>query len=183
MRDKLHNGQARGETTHFKEIDNHFSWKKKHLNVWTGYANEGKSALEKQMLLLKSVYCGWKHIIFSPEEDTEQFIFDLIEALIGLPADPRYDNCMSDMQFDTAMDLINEHFFFIESESDELDQILKKAEYFIRKNGCDTLTLDPYNQITHEYSKAEREDMYIGRFMTRLKKFAKKQNVIKNTKE
>lgn len=180
--DAYKNGQPRGTTTYFPEIDEHWTHRMGEVTIWSGYNNEGKSLFLKQLLLLKSKFDGWKHAIYSPEEmPFSEWYTDVIESYIGKSADPtqiKYANYMTDMQIEEGMRFVNEYFFTVyPDENQTLDEILKKFSYLIRKKNIKTVTLDPYNQIQHMMLPGEREDLYISRFMSKLKKFAVSHDV------
>jgi len=171
------NGQPRGTTTYFENIDKCWTHRSGEVTIWTGYNNEGKSLLLKQLLLIKSLHDGWRHAIFSPEEvPLSEFYTDLIESYIGKSADiyqKSYNNYMNEMQVIDGRNFMQEYFHAVyPSEDHSLEEILKKASYLVRKKKIKTVTLDPYNQIHHKMKTGEREDLYISRFMAKLKKFA-----------
>jgi twinkle protein len=176
------NGQPRGTTTYFANIDPHWTHRKGEVTIWTGYNNEGKSLFLKQLLLLKSKYEGWKHAVYSPEEmPFSEWYTDMIETYIGKSADKenqRYGNYMTEMQLIEGMKFMQKHFFSVFPEDEQtIDEILKKFSYLVRKKNIQTVTLDPYNQIQHMMQHGEREDLYISRFMSKLKKFAVEHDV------
>jgi twinkle protein len=176
------NGQARGTTTYFSNIDECWTHRKSEVTVWSGYNNEGKSLLLKQLLLLKSYYEGWKHAVFSPEEmPLSDWYTDLIETYIGKSADitqGKYNNFMSEIEMNEGINFMDKHFFAIYPNEDQtLEQVLIRFSYLVRKKNIDTIVIDPYNQIQHDMRNGEREDLYISRFMSKLKKFAVDHNV------
>jgi len=174
------NGQPKGTTTYFSTVDKIWTHRPGEVTIWTGYNNEGKSLFLKQLLLLKSKFEGWKHAIFSPEElPLQEFYTDLIESYIGKSADSKYKNmAMSEVQLNEGINFMDHHFITINpSEDHSIDELLKKFSYVIRKNNVKTVTFDPYNQIHHKMESGEREDLYISRFMAKLKKFAVDHNV------
>lgn len=176
------NGQPVGTTTHFDVMDQLWKHRMGEVNIWTGYNNEGKSLLLKQLLLLKSKYDGWKHAIFSPEEmPFNEWYTDVIESYIGKSADKSkayWNNYMTEMQMSEGIKFMQEHFYMVyPDEEQSLDEILKRFSYLVRKKNIKTVTLDPYNQIQHKMLSGEREDLYISRFMTKLKRFAVQHDV------
>lgn len=180
--DSYRNGQPRGTTTYFKQVDEHWTHRMGEVTIWSGYNNEGKSLFLKQLLLLKSKFEGWKHAIYSPEEmPFSEWYTDVIESYVGLSADPTqkyYNNYMNEMQLQDGIRFMNEHFFMVYPEEEQsIDEILKRFSYLIRKKNLKTVTLDPYNQIQHKMMSGEREDLYISRFMSKLKKFAVQHEV------
>jgi len=179
------NGQPLGSTTYFPNIDPCWKWRLGEVNVWTGYNNEGKSLLIKQLQICKSIGDGWKHAVFSPEEfPLNEWYTDLIESFIGKSADKtqvHFKNYMTRMQLNAGMDFINEYFYNILPEKDHsIELLLKKFSYCVRRYGVKTITFDPYNQIHHLIKSGERDDLYISRFMSELKRFAITHNVSVN---
>lgn len=170
-------GQPKGTTTYFKDLDPCWTWRLGEVNIWTGYNNEGKSLFLKQIQIAKSLGDGWKHAIFSPEEwPINEWYTDIIESYIGKSADvtqKEYNNYMSEMQLLNGIDFADKYFINVYPEEDHsLDELMKLFSYTVRKHNIKTITFDPYNQIHHKMNPGEREDLYISRFMARLKKFA-----------
>lgn len=175
-KDYLH-GQPRGTTTYFDAIDKCWTWRPGEVNVWTGYNNEGKSMLLKQLQICKSIGDGWKHAIFSPEEwPLNEWFTDLMESYIGKSMDvtqKEYDNYANIEEVKNATIFVTKYFYNIYPDDDHtIEEILKKFSYTVRKFDIKTVTIDPYNQVHHRMQPGEREDLYISRFMSKLKKFA-----------
>ena len=55
MENEYVNGPIKGTTTYNKELDNAWTWRPGEYNIWTGYANEGKSEMLKQLCLIKAL--------------------------------------------------------------------------------------------------------------------------------
>ena len=177
------NGHNRGESTGVADIDKAWTWRDSEVNLWTGYQNEGKSLFLNQMCLIRAIISGVKVAVFSPENfPLDDFYNDLIETYIGKSCDPFYsNNYMSESEYKEAMNFINEHFFVIYPEKDfKIETIFEKANYLVKKQGIRTLIIDPYNTIEHLMRNGEREDLYISRFMTNLKRFAVEKSVSVN---
>ena len=175
--DAYNNGQPRGLTTHIDEIDPFYTHRVGEVTVWSGYNNEGKSLFLKYLLTLKSHFCGWRHAIYSPEEmPLSEWYTDLIEMYIGKSADKykqQYGNYMTEMQLKEGIKFVQKHFYAVYPPEDQtIDEILKRFSYLVRKQNINTVVLDPYNQIQHMMASGEREDLYISRFMAKLKRFA-----------
>lgn len=179
MIDRYKMGKPRGTTTHVKKIDACWTWKPQEVNLWTGYNNEGKSLFLEFLALLKAYWDGWKFAFFTPENmPIEDFFDELIEMFVGKSCDKYYENApyyMNIAEYEAAMNFINKHFFSILPEDDDftLDSLFERAKYLVRKEGIRALIIDPYNWVEHLMLPGEREDLYISRFMSKLKKFAK----------
>jgi twinkle protein len=101
---------------------------------------------------------------------------------IGKSCDPFYaNNYMSLEEYNLGLDFVQDHFFVIYPDKDfKIDTIFEKTNYLIRKRGIKTLIIDPYNTIEHLMNSGEREDLYISRFMSKLKRFAVEKQVSVN---
>jgi twinkle protein len=183
MLNSYRNGQKRGETTGVPEVDKAWTWRGKEVNLWTGYQNEGKSLFLNQLALMKSIISGWKFAVFSPENfPLDDFFNDLIETFIGKSCDPFYkNNYMSEEDYRYGMEFINEHFFVIYPEKDfKIQTIFDKTSYLVKKHGIRGLIIDPYNTVEHMLNNGEREDLYISRFMSQLKRFSVEKDLSVN---
>jgi len=183
MLDGFHNGQERGTTTHIDSVDNAWTWRNGEVNIWTGYQNEGKSLFLNQLATLKAVFDGWKFAVFSPENmPINDFFNDIIEMYIGRSSDPFHGNLQMTLEeYKEAMDFVKKHFFIIYPKKDfQLNTIFEKAKFLVKTKGIRSLIIDPYNTIQHRMRSGEREDLYISRFMSELKRFALDQNISVN---
>lgn len=176
MMHSYHNGKERGTTTHVKRMDAHWTWRPTEVTLWTGYQNEGKSLYVEQLSTLKSHFDGWKHAVFSPENmPAEDWYDNIIEMYIGKSCDKHFDNVMTEKEYLRGIEFVNKHFFVIYPDEDfKIGRIFDCTKELIEKEGVNNLILDPYNTIDHELNSGEREDLYISRFMSKLKRFAVK---------
>lgn len=183
MWDGYRNGKVRGTTTYVRQIDPAWTWRGGEVNLWTGYQNEGKSLLLNQLCTLRAYWENAKVAVFSPENiPIDDFYDDIIEMFIGKSADPFYkNNLMSEEDYQAGMDFCERNFFLIYPDEDfKLDSIFQRTKFLIKKNGIRTLIIDPYNTVEHMMKPGEREDLYISRFMAKLKRFAVQYNISVN---
>lgn len=166
-------GKRRGESTHWFSLDENYTHRLGEVTLWTGYMNEGKSTFLKQLLLAKAIYDGDKVAAFSPEEfPADEFYDDLIHMYIGKSTDRFDKHVMGRNEYEAAIDTIKKSFFYVYPEKDfSWESIEKKLIYLIRKYGVKYVILDPYNQFDHMIGNG-REDLYISKFMAKLKRFA-----------
>lgn len=180
MLDGFRNGQERGTTTHIDTIDPAWTWRNGEVNIWTGYQNEGKSLFLNQLATLKAAIDGWKFAVFSPENfPLNDFYNDIIEMYIGKSSDPYYKSSqMEESEYVEAMDFCDKHFFLIYPKKNfTLESIFERTKFLVKTKGIRSLIIDPYNTIQHKLRSGEREDLYISRFMSELKRFAIEQNI------
>jgi twinkle protein len=175
MMDGFYNGQDRGSTTHIPLLDKAWTWRSGEVNIWTGYQNEGKSMFVNQLATIKAAFDGWKFAVFSPENmPMNDFYNDIIEMYIGRSSDPYHGNQqMSVDEYKEGIEFCKKHFFLIYPRKDfQLETIFERAKYLVKTKGIRSLIIDPYNTIQHKMKSGEREDLYISRFMSELKRFA-----------
>lgn len=175
MLDGFENGQERGSTTYIPQVDNAWTWRSGEVNIWTGYQNEGKSLFLNQLATIKAYHDGWKFGVFSPENmPMKDFFNDLVEMYIGKSSDPYYkNNQMTKDEYLEAINFVKRHFFLIYPKKNfNLDSIFERAKFLVKTKGIRSLIIDPYNTVQHKMGRGEREDLYISRFMSELKRFA-----------
>lgn len=169
-------GRAQGETTHFKQIDDHFRWKRGELTLMHGIMNQGKSTMIMQLCLMKAVFDNYKYAFFSPEQDPpDDFYDDLIHMYVGKTTQYGYDSQMTEEEYITGMNFIKDHFFYIypENESPTPEYINARFVEVIKKHKVDGCIIDPYNQLDNDIKKSGgREDLYLSSFLSQQKRLA-----------
>jgi hypothetical protein len=182
MWNNFYNGSAKGETTYFKSIDEHWTWKKGEVVLMGGLGNHGKTTLMLQLMLIKSIKEGAKWGIFSPEQNPPiDFYNDLIHTYIGKSTEKFHENQMSKEEYERGMEFIHAHFYFLypRDESPTPDYINERFGELIVKKGIVGCVTDPYNQLDNDYGKNGRDDIYISSFLTKEKRFALNNNIYK----
>jgi twinkle protein len=181
MLQTFHTGRARGISTGFKTIDPIFRMKRRHLILFHGIGNHGKSAMLMQICLLLSKLLGYKWAVFSPEQDPpDDFYDDLVQTYIGKNTQPYFNDQMSEQEYIEGMDFVKDHFFYIFPEDNAPNQeyINRRFEEVILKHKVDGCIIDPYNQLDNDIIKfGGREDQYLSSFLTIQKKFAQKNDI------
>ena len=185
VRDKIKysykHGVSRGETTHYPEIDKIYRMKRGEVTLIHGIANHGKSEMIRQLMLIKSVYDGYKWGVFSPEDmPVEEFYKNLISTFIGKSTEPHHTNQMNSDELERGMNFIKDHFFLIypKDEAPTPKYINNRFRELIIKHSIDGCAIDPYNQLDNDISKTGgREDQYLSRFLTECKRFAVEHNM------
>jgi twinkle protein len=181
LMDMYHHGLPKGTTTHLPSVDKIWKWREGEVTTVTGYANEGKSSLfDINLPLLKAVYDGWRFALFIPENlPAAQFYEDLIHAYIGMTTDKDYPNHrMSEADFKRGIEFCDEHFFLVyPEEAPTLENLFKRFDFLVRKEGIRGIIIDPFNMVENLYMGAVTYDLYVSRFMTDLTKFTQKRRL------
>ena len=80
---------------------------------------------------------------------------------------------MTEEEYKEGIEFVKKHFFVIYPKKYfTLDNIFERAKFLVRQKGIRSLIIDPYNTVQHKMFSGEREDLYISRFMSELKRFA-----------
>jgi twinkle protein len=177
MLDNFRRGVNMGESTHIGEMDDYFRWKFGDVNLWTGYANAGKTTWVIYCMLVKSIESGWKWGIFSPENyPANDFYDDIVEMYCG-----KWLDNMGENEYTKACEFINQHFFYVYPDDEhDISSINEKFRYLVMKKGINGVLLDPWNQLDHVQKAYEREDQYISRQLKDIKRFALHNKIIYN---
>ncbi|WP_077920466.1 BT4734/BF3469 family protein [Spirosoma sp. 209] len=177
MDEGFHKGKARGETTHFEGLDEHFTWKKGEHTLLSGRPGSGKSEWILQMMLIKSVYAGWKWAIFSPESyPADEFYDTLIHTLVGKSTDPTYKGQMTLDEYEQGANFIQQHFFFIYPDtSHTIEEVEANMLHLHQKHGLAGVLIDPFNQLSRDFSM--RDDQYLEVFVSTRQRMAREHQL------
>lgn len=177
MKKQFFHGKKRGETTHFTEFDINFKWKEGEITLIIARPNAGKTEFMLQLMLMRSVFDGWKWAVFSPENyPVDEFIDTLIHALVGKSTDPYYDrNQMTFEQYEDSYKFIKEHFFYIYPDKHTVSEIDANVLHLIETKNIQGVFIDPFNQL--EVDTSERDDKFLSAFLRERKRFAVEHNL------
>ena len=141
----------------------------------------GKTELIKEILINLSCLHGWRHLIWSPETGSAAEIYaELCHAYVGKPY-VKSDWQMSESERGQAEYFISEHFYVIDNGDTDLTldafyKLVDETETEIGKRIHTTL-IDPWNELEEVYIPSDlgREDKYISRMLSKVRKNAKKK--------
>lgn len=159
----LKEGKERGTTTHNAELDKCWTWRKQEANIWTGYANEGKSLYLKQLCLIKALEDDWRFIFCSPEDfPAEEFYDDLIHTLAGQTTDKLYSNVISKELYLHCYNIIKDKFLFlyIEPPHNTIKGVLEEFKKLCKSEKIDACVIDPLLKFARPKDFSERDDIY-----------------------
>lgn len=170
-------GTQKAPTTYFPSIDEIYRPMRGDLNVLTGVGNYGKSAMQKQMDLVRAVKEGMKFAYHSREEYPPMFWYrELIRSYVGKPVERNHPNRMTRKEYKEAMEFMHEHFIYIYPPKLPTPQyIIERFAEAVIKHSIDGCVVDPWNQLLHVMDK--RDDIYLGEALTEFELFAQQHNV------
>lgn len=174
-------GYESAETTGISQIDRLFKWKRGELTVLTGIGNHGKSTFLNFLMLNKSVKDGTKWAVFSPENfPAHEYYHDLTEMILGCACNPTNPSRPDEATYRSIYDFVSEHFFYIYPKelSPSPEYIKSRFLELIIKNKVSGCAIDPYNQMSNDYSRVGgRDDKYLETFLADCSRFAMTNNL------
>lgn len=166
-------------STGFSTLDRHMLLFEGDLVVVTGIPGHGKSTLVTQLLINLSEQFGWKHAVCSPEMPVMPQYRDKMRA-VRLRRQP---SGADDRQ--TADQFIDEYFRFIDpvsvddiAEEATLEWVLDRATDAVLRDGINTLTIDPWNELEHARTREESQPEYIGRALRMIRRWQRNNRVL-----
>jgi twinkle protein len=169
-------GGKKGDTTHIKEVDDIFKWRRGFMNILTGYMNQGKTQLLSYMLLAKSISDGSKWALFTPEgNDAEDFYEDLCHTYIGKPTLDGFGEKCTKKEYEDARNFINEHFFFVMPNTFDYFDVLKTFQYLIDNKGIYGVVIDGYNSLS--FNSTSNEYLIIRNFLIHQRNFTVQNDI------
>lgn len=170
-------GTQKAPTTYFPSIDDIFRPMRGDLNVLSGHGNVGKSAMQKQMDLVRAAKDGYKFAYHSREEYPPMFWYrELVRSLVGKPLERDDPMRMSRREYEQALEFVHEHFIYIyPPKLPTPEYIIDRFSEAVIKHSLDGCIVDPWNQLMHTMDK--RDDIYLGEALTAFESFAQQLQV------
>ena len=169
-------GYERVNGVGFEKLDKHFKLKRGEVSLITGIGNYGKSTLMKWYLLLHAIKHGRKFALFAPEDNpASEFYHDLVEIYLGCGCHHGSPNQPTRFLYEAAFDFVSKHFFYIypKEVSPTPAYIKERFLELIIKEKVDGCIVDPFNQMTNDYSAVGgRDDKYLEAVLGEFDRFA-----------
>lgn len=171
----FNNGLQKGFTVGVPSVDKILSFKTGMLNVVTGVPSHGKTYLLNYLLVRLNLLHDWKIAFFSPEfYPVSLHIAQIIETMGGLRFEAKN---YSQQVYEEMKDYLCKNFFWIDPDDTDINSVMERAKYLIRKKGIKALVIDPFNALTDSSRKSQKQDEYISEFLQKLRWFARKYDV------
>lgn len=171
------NGIDMGLSTGWKPFDEFYNVRVGEMTIITGIPGSGKSNFLDAMCINMILRQYWKIGYFSPENwPVKRHMKTLLEKLMDKTFDPsQYGERMTPAEITAGTKHLEDHIRFIipKDELMTVDTILKYARILCLQYGIKGLVLDPWNEVEHDLKPGEREDMYISRQLTKIRRFAR----------
>lgn len=170
-------GIERGLSTGWKEFDKYYSVRPGELTIVTGFPGAGKSNFIDALTINLIENYGWRIAYCSPENwPPHRHTRSLMEKLVKKSFfQTQYGQRMTEEDVEDAMSYLNDHIRYIipEEEVVSIENILKYTKLLCLQFGIRGLVIDPWNEMEHQIGKGEREDLYISRQLSNIRRFAR----------
>lgn len=171
----FHNGLQKGYTIGVPDVDKILSFKTGMINIVTGVPTHGKTYMLNFILARLNLLHDWKIAFFSPEfYPVSLHISQMIETLGGARFDAKNYNQQT---YELMKDYLCKNMFWIDPDQTDIQSVMERARYLIRKKGIKALVIDPFNALTDSERKTSKQDEYISEFLQKLRWFARKYDV------
>lgn len=176
----LENGKEKGSTTYISQLDNAWTWRLSEFNIWTGYANEGKSLFLRFIALIKAIMEGWKFAFYAPEDyPAKEFFDDIIHTASGYSTDKENQNFIGVDLYKKMYKILKELFYFVYIPPPEntLLEILKEFVPLIENHGVKACVIDPLIKVARPKEYMNADDKYAAYVTTVCTDFSRQYNV------
>jgi twinkle protein len=170
--DLFEKGVGRGDSTGYECVDDLYTIVPGQLTVVTGVPSSGKSEFVDQIMVNLAANSHWTFGVCSFENEPRLHIAKLMSKRSGKPFFEGRQPRMKRIDFDAALDWVNEHFIFLHQEDgglSDLDSILSRLRAAVMRIGIRGAIIDPYNFIERPRDVSETE--WISYMLTKLKAF------------
>lgn len=175
LKDLRRNGIQAGPKTGWDAVTELYRPERGYMTVVTGIPNHGKSRWLDALRINLSCLYGWTHATFSPENyPLHTYYAQLVETVAGTQA-----SLLPDDIWDDKVAFVDEHFHFVYPPEDRctIDGLLEVFSRIHDNYGCDSILIDPYNEIEHRRPSNIHESEYVSLFLTKIRRFARERNV------
>jgi len=171
------NGVEKGLSTGWGKLDSLYTVRTGEMTIVTGIPGSGKSNVIDDLCVNLALRYKWRIGVFSPENHpVERHLKTLLEKItVKSFFASKFGERMTKDEIRTGMKFLKDRFKFIVPKDDliTVEVILKYARILCLQHGIQGLIIDPWNEIEHSQKSGEREDQYISRSLTKIRRFAR----------
>lgn len=164
----------------FTSLSEFYNVKKGCTTYIGGIPSHGKTEFHMELLMSLSELHGWKHAIFSPESGSPvEIVAELSHKYIGKPFN-KGGWQMSQQDKYNADAWLSDKFYILTPDEKKMsvENMLSIAKEIKKEHGLDTFSIDPFNELAHDYSNhGGREDKYLEYILGLIRRFARENNI------
>lgn len=171
----FYHGFEAGAKIGVPSFDEIISFKVGLLCVVTGIPSHGKTFALNFILSKLNILHDWKVAFFSPEfYPIYEHMGQILETLGG----KRFlSENYNTSEYEVMKDYVCRNFFWLDADDTDVNSVMERAKYLVKKKGIKALVIDPFNALTDNEKPNVRQDEYISDFLQKLRAFARKYAV------
>lgn len=173
-------GVPAGEYPGWRNLEEFYRPCRGQWTVVTGIPRHGKSEWLDALLVNLIKKSGWKIGMFSPENHPlEYHSKKLIEKFSEFPLSEGLHDRITERDLEFCISKLSEKIFMLDPEDNYLtvEAMLDMARFLKLKRGIDGFVIDPWNELDHTRPAFETETDYVGRQLTKIRRFARRENI------
>jgi twinkle protein len=172
------NGLPPGESTGIPILDTIYTVKTGYWTTVIASPGAGKSNILDQIVVNLAENNDWRFAISSLESpNVARHVANILPKRLRKPfRDGKTDRMDAEEMEKEAKGWLNDHFFFIQPEQPNLEEILTRARALVFSEGIKGLILDPWNEMEHPPVGLNNGD-YISRCLTMIRRFAHQYDI------
>jgi hypothetical protein len=168
-------GKPMGLTSGLAILDSNFRWRRKGgLYGISGYPQAGKSEIIKFLLTNKNKLYGTKSVIFSPEEDIEDYMEDLSRVYLQQNTNKLFKNQCSKQDWQKANKWIEDNFVLLSYDGMVDFRLLMEEYEKLAKNGYGAFVTDPWNYVAEGALDGGNNFQFLKVALSHMKTFSKR---------
>ena len=172
----IHEGFKPGFQVGLDNFDSIFSTYTGQFITVTGVPSSGKSDFVDRMAVGYQMKYGWKTAFASPEnKPTFLHAHKLIRKIGGWM--PKQED-LGSAKWNECWNVVNDNFYFIESERYDLEAVLKKGAELVKRKGIKCLVIDPFNKVKLKGTATMSIPDATMEYLAQIETFAKKYDVL-----
>lgn len=179
LKETFKRGKVPGETTYFKSLDDILTLRMGFIYCFTGWPGSGKSEFITQLSVLQCYFKNRKVALYSPESyPVDEFIDSIVHCYLGKSTDRRFQNVCSEQEYDSAVNWVDERYFFCDWEdTPDCSTVLKAFKFMNEIHKVEIFVIDPFNSL-----ETTGEELNIAvalkKNLTAVKRFAQQNRVM-----
>lgn len=169
-------GKPLGLTTGLSVLDPIFRWRRRGgLYGVSAYPQAGKSELTKYLSVLAAGRYDYKTVLFSPEEETDDIIEDLVRTYLGKNPNRNFKHRCTRDEYNRALDWVEKYYTILEYDGMvDFQTLINEYNLLSKKDSENKIFItDPWNYVA-EGSFDQSGDKYLKVALSHMKTFSKR---------
>lgn len=175
------NGVKRGAYTGLESLYKKYSMKLGSTTYIYAAPHQGKTNFAFEMMVNTAEYNGWRWVLYSPETGSPAQVYsELLWVYLRKPFLVNDKVTATDEEVERAFAFIEKHFYIIDSGLDNITVkgIYNEVEKIESTDGkIQGVLIDPFTEVQTEVESGVRDDIAIGKELTKIRKFSQDRNI------